>query len=552
MSDGAFPPSSSPSPFLRALWGLDVAIERRPAPPAPSGAPTALTRPRFEAGRVQLVGETHLPSLAHCGAHLAFGGARFVVGGLKPVQVALLSLLEDARVERLASAQYPGLHRLWSPFHDARPDAPNTCLDLFARLARALHDDQYQDDDAWLSKARARFWARPLAEHDASSLRALASALGNDLGQMRVQFNARGYVVEPAYRDDHSGLWQPEEQDARADDASDEADHRVHAVANAPTRAARAEPVPARTQRDSQLSDPCQSEPASALAPPRCYPEWDYVISAEREAFCTVREKPVPTPDAPRTVPARSELARFARRLGAAQRRPLRRIADGEQLDLPAVVGAYVARRAGVLAGTRLYRSTRSEPERGAVLLLLDLSESLNERTGTRLDCARRASALLAEALTASSREFAIHGFSSNGRHDVGYYRLKDFDQPYHALASARVASLRAGLSTRLGPALRHAGQALATRRAARRLLFVVTDGEPSDVDIHDGNYLIFDAKQATLRNRARGIESFCIALDAQNEPSVRRMFGTTHYAVLDRIDSLPRALTRLCLRASA
>jgi nitric oxide reductase activation protein len=188
--------------------------------------------------------------------------------------------------------------------------------------------------------------------------------------------------------------------------------------------------------------------------------------------------------------------------------------------------------------------------------LLLDLSESLNAAPTNAatplLELAQSASALLATSLASVAGDLAIHGFSSNGRHEVGYYRFKDFDEPYDDRARARLAGMRANLSTRLGTALRHSGQALAMRHAPRKLLLVVTDGEPSDIDVHDPKYLLFDAKQATICNRRLGITSYCIGLDPNAEATVKRIFGAGNYSLLDRIESLPERLALLYPRLSA
>ncbi|PXV83950.1 hypothetical protein C8R14_10268 [Nitrosomonas eutropha] len=70
-----------------------------------------------------------------------------------------------------------------------------------------------------------------------------------------------------------------------------------------------------------------------------------------------------------------------------------------------------------------------------SVLVLLDLSESTNNKVNGHeysvLDLTRQATVLLAGAINRVGDPFAIHGFCSDGRHDVQYYRFKDFDQPY-------------------------------------------------------------------------------------------------------------------------
>jgi nitric oxide reductase NorD protein len=116
-------------------------------------------------------------------------------------------LVEDARVEQLAIGRFPGLRRFWLPFHLAEASGVVTAPALMARLSRALLDPSYFDPHGWVNKGRDLFFAERVRWTDPAISRSIGGLLGNDLGQMRVQFNPRTYVVEPAYRDDHQGLW---------------------------------------------------------------------------------------------------------------------------------------------------------------------------------------------------------------------------------------------------------------------------------------------------------------------------------------------------------
>ena len=576
MTSRAEPPSGAPASFVRALWGLEVSVLR-----LPTTADLTPRRPRFVGSRIWLPGsalrgvpgafESYLlAAAAHVGAHRNFGlGARFSVGTLKPAQVAIISVLEDARVERLAIERYPGLASLWAPFHDARPGGAKTSASLLARLARALHDDSYDDDDGWVSKARRSFLADPSAWSDPRFVRDLGGRLGNDWGQMRVQFNARDYVVQPAYRDDNIGLWHLDrESSADGSELELEIEH-ARAPVPPPSRSEntvqRATPQPSNpnasadtnpVERAFSIRQDSESEPAPAFR----YPEWDYVIQRERPAFTSVWERAAPAGNAARLdagstrdAPARRRLQRSASRLASQKPTRVRRLKDGDRLDLPAAIAALVARASGTKPDPRVYRRMRFESEPPALLLLLDCSESLNVvpagGAAPILEQARRASALLAATLPVATPDWAIHGFSSNGRHEVGYSIFKHFDEPYDDRARARLAGMRAGLSTRLGSALRHAGRALTARRARRKLLLVVSDGEPSDVDVYDPKYLLFDAKRATEQNRARGVSSFCLGLDSAAESSLRCIFGIGNYVLTDRLEQLPELLGRLYLR---
>lgn len=560
---------AGPSHFVRALWGFEVRVRALPeaknefVPRRPRFAGPNLWLPSSRlSGAPGGLSDYLFAACAHVSAHLRFGAPRFEVKSLKPAQIAIVSLIEDARVERLARAHYPGLARLWAPYHQARAGGPKTSFSLFARLARALHDDAYLDDDAWVSKGRQAFLEARANWHDADMCRRIGSALGNDLGQMRVQFDARNYVVEPAYRDDNTGLWRFEQESAEeGEQFESEGVRRVEAETPTPRQRERAEPQVAPTLERKESERPAAMPLVATGELPRAtrYPEWDYVIQRERPDFCSVLERTPESADAAQLSTdgphSRKRLSQAALRL--ADRRPqrVRRLLDGDRVDLPAAVAAVVARASGTLPDPRVYGRVRFRLAPPALLLLLDLSESLNalapSSKASLLNLAQNAATLFSTSLADVTNDLAIHGFCSNGRHDVRYYRFKDFDDPYHDRARARLAGMRAQLSTRLGAALRHAGRALAARKAQRRILMVVTDGEPSDIDVHDPKYLLFDAKRATLQNQKLGVVSFCIGLDAGAGASVGRIFGAGRYSLLHQLEHLPQRLAEVCLRLS-
>ncbi|HEX3852399.1 MAG TPA: VWA domain-containing protein, partial [Polyangiaceae bacterium] len=504
-----------------------------------------------------------LAAAAHASAHLRFGAGRFEVKALGPLQLAVISLIEDARVERLARQTYPGLARIWWPFYLAQASGAKTSDALLARLSRALHDETFEDGDGWVQKASTLFFEASPAWSDPALSERIGNALANDLGQMRVQFNAKTHVVEPAYRDDHAGLWQQEH--GLAQDGSDLESEGAWRAAEPhpetkPWERRLPQVVSARMSTDAERESGERVQTSSVVDPPIEYPEWDYLIARERPAFCALREKPMQLGNVSsfaaslaRYAPTRRHLARAALRLATRRPVPLRRLFEGDRLDLSAAVTQIVARVGGTRCDARVYRRSSFRPEPPALLLLLDLSQSLNDTpagaSNALLELARDASGLLATTLSGVVRDWAIHGFSSNGRRDVGYYRFKDFDEPYDDRVRARLAGMCAQLSTRLGAALRHAGHSLQSRAASRKLLLIVTDGEPADVDVHDAKYLIFDAKHATEVNRQRGVTSFCVGLDPGSQNSVERIFGAGRYLLVDRLDGLPHRLSELFLR---
>ena len=101
----------------------------------------------------------------------------------------------------------PGLRKLWQPFHVALPSFTVSAVSLMARLARALLDSRYEDDNPWVVKGRAMFAENLRNMDDPAVSRSIGMLLGNDLGQMRVQFNFKTYLIEPLYRDDNLFMW---------------------------------------------------------------------------------------------------------------------------------------------------------------------------------------------------------------------------------------------------------------------------------------------------------------------------------------------------------
>jgi nitric oxide reductase NorD protein len=561
--------------YLRALWGRDMKLR----PVIHTKGASAGRRSSIEGLTIRLpqayrgfAGQTGLAlyraAAAHAAAHIMFTTQRFPVGSLKPLQVALVSLIEDARVEQLAIARFPGLRGLWKTFHMAQSGGAITSASLMARLARALIDEEFTDDDPWVSKGRRLFFEQRPYWEDQSMSRALGGLLGNDMGQMRVQFNFKTYVVEPAYRDDNQGVWdfgdmgEPTENDedvvmqgARLSDGNKGPEREEEE---------QTEPPPGQEEKVKLTAPSTESEQLleEALSPPIRYDEWDYLIGRERPAWCTLLEKPAAEGSAHdiADILERNEelLNRLKVLVKAVQvQRPMRlnKRLDGDRLDLNACINATIDLRSGVPPDPRVHAILGRQQRDLSVLVLLDLSHSTNDKVrnadATVLSLAREATALLAEAMARIGDSFAIHGFCSNGRHDVGYYRFKDFERPYGELAKSRLAAMSGQLSTRMGTALRHAGAYLKDRRAHKKLILLVTDGEPSDIDVHDRQYLMFDAKKAVEENNRHGIFTYCMSLDPNADRYVSRIFGQRNYMVVDHVRRLPEKLPMLYMRVT-
>ena len=159
---------------------------------------------------------------------------------------------------------------------------------------------------------------------------------------------------------------------------------------------------------------------------------------------------------------------------------------------------------------------------------------------------------LLAHAMSELGDPFAIAGFCSNNRDDVRYYRIKDFGNPLNEQVLTRMASLKSNLSTRMGIAIRHAGTSLASQHTYRRLLLIVTDGEPSDLDVNDPLYLIEDARKAVQTLSNQSIDVFCVGLETAGKSYLEKIFGRRNFSLIDRVEQLPLKLPSLYIRMTS
>ncbi|QOZ25090.1 nitric oxide reductase activation protein NorD [Bradyrhizobium sp. CCBAU 51753] len=539
-----------------ALWNRKPRFRKLPIAPTPVPRRTSLaagliglpeTFPGFEGERADAI---YLAAVAHAGAHLVHSTVRFPVGRLKALQLALVSLIEDARVETLALREMPGLRWLWLPFHTAVPSGQATAAGLMTRLARALIDPDYQDGDAWVAKGRTLFAAASERWTDPAISREIGGLLGNDIGQMRLQFNAKSYVVEPAYRDDNLALWD-------FGDAPDAPAETIELAVDS-VRIERREDAGGRSTDETAKPDETLRARASTETlldgiPIATYPEWDYAANTERPDWTTILEADAAASAKPLDLPAESEALRSITRLtrDASVGRRLRQKGqrEGDALDIDAAIARTIEWRAGHVSEPRVYQRDAPGPRDLAFLLLLDLSHSTadGDRTGrTVLDVERKAAAIMAAAVETAHDAIAVHGFNSDGRERVRYLRIKGFDEPMDAVVRSRLAGLGSSHSTRLGAALRHAGSYLVQRRAFRKVLLVLTDGEPSDIDVPDPQYLTEDARRAAQQLRRRGMDIFAFGIGGGHYPQLGRIFGERYALRVPRIDVLPQRVMQL------
>jgi hypothetical protein len=515
--------------------------------------------------------ELYRATAAHCAAHVVETRQPISAESLNPMQMAVIGVIEDARVEALSIRRFPGLKQLWSKLHTATPELNKTAGDYLNRLARALLDDSYVDPDPWIAEGRMLFAAAQDKLDINHTSWEIGVQLAHSLSMKRLGFNPRSDLQSAIYRDDNRYFWEFEEFDFdKAVGAGYESTKQVRKNVNVMEMANEVEVEGAGDDAEEiwVLSTELfpyedmgiswnEMEGKEPVSEPFHYSEWDYQIQLERPAWATVLEKRAKVGDLQViddiAAKYKREIHRMKFLLDAMQPQGVQRIRkleDGDEIDINAAIASFIDIRLGNQPDPRIMMRSVRKTRDFSILVLLDLSESTNETVQGQeysvRELTQQACVLLADAINKVGDPFAIHGFCSDGRHDVEYYRFKDFDQHWDETPKAKLAGMTGQLSTRMGAAVRHAGHYLKLQRSAKKLLIVITDGEPADIDVRDPQYLRMDTKKAVEEVARDGVMTYCMSLDPRADNYVSRIFGQNNFMVVDHVQRLPEKLPLL------
>lgn len=332
------------------------------------------------------------------------------------------------------------------------------------------------------------------------------------------------------------------------------------------------------------------------------YDEWDYRLGTFRPRWCRVVEHKLAEGRGEfyrKTVQEYPGLVLQVRRQFEMMRpqgmAPVKRLLDGEDFDLDALVASVIDKRAGNGYNGKIYWRRRTTVRSVVVALLLDMSFSTGERvdediryysaryiqeaspgvppelshtTATKriIELEKEALVLLMEALERLGDPYGIYGFSSAGRGEVRFYTLKEPDETASPQVRARIDSIVPLQGTRIGPAVRHAAAKLASAQAQTKLLLLLTDGRPQDKDYGEygydpaggpvarysdteNEYAVHDTKAAFNEARARGITPFVVSIDKEGHDYLKQMCGDMGYEMVSNLEALPRRLPSLYRR---
>ena len=470
-------------------------------------------------------------TLAHMSAHRRWSD-KIIVDNYSPFQRIGIECLEDCRVDTLAIRKYPGLYKLFvdlhpQPLEDACDQESESCIrHRLAMLSYACMNPGHHYKNTDIIEFSERFHA--IMSQGKSSLKEMAALSVSFIARTRRQSDQSPNIhftdTDIGYRDDNRHLW------IYIEESDDEE----------------------MFDRDEQK---IIDEETNRL-PPRHYPEWDYKAKNYRPDWVSLYENLHPSGSSVKIDNLLKKHAALAKRLKRLLEllKPqnftrVRYQEEGSELDLDIAIRSLIDYKSGVTPDPRINMSHKHDGRNIAVTVLLDLSASLEEIPAgcsqTILELSQEAVSLLSMAIDELGDPFAIAGFSSNTRHYVRYQHIKGFNEKWDDEVKSRLAAIKAGFSTRMGAAMRHAGHYLGHQQSDKKLLLILTDGEPSDVDAQDHRLLIEDTAKAVKELDQAGIYTYCINLDPDADEYVQDIFGN-QFTVIDNVENLPEKLPQL------
>ncbi|HEX5255718.1 MAG TPA: VWA domain-containing protein [Mycobacterium sp.] len=309
-----------------------------------------------------------------------------------------------------------------------------------------------------------------------------------------------------------------------------------------------ARPLPTRVQFTADGKPGAAMGVGGAL-----YPEWDVFNDRYKPDWCRVIDFPLTVAaDVSDAGVAHDDVLR--RRLARVGLGPkvLRGRADGDDLDVEALIDLFVDLQSGVSPPEHVYLERRKLARNLGVLILIDASGSAVDADADGLavhDHQRRAAATLAVTLEELGDRVAVYAFRSQGRHAVHLPVIKTFDQSFGAVGRARLNQLEPSGYTRLGAGIRGAGAILKTEAGTpNRLLVVLSDGFPYD-DGYEGRYAEADSYKALEELRAEGVACLCLSIGASTATdALERVFGAAGYASAATLAELSPRMDELFL----
>lgn len=306
------------------------------------------------------------------------------------------------------------------------------------------------------------------------------------------------------------------------------------------------------------------------------YPEWDYQANLYRHNWCALREQKM----APggqnqlfnETIRRNShmipKIMQVIESIAPENLKRVYRMPYGDDIDIDACIDAITDLSAGVEASENVYSARERVARDVSVAFLVDLSASTAESVdasrsnpgsqvgGTTrriIDVEKESMMLLLAVTTRIGDAIGIYGFSGTGRENVEFYCLKEFRDQFSKEVINRIGTLKPVHTTRMAPAIRHSVRKLSAQESQTKILLVISDGRPFDIDygIEYGeeamlDYAVQDTRKALDEARQAGVRPFLLTVDEEGNDYLREMCNDMGYEMLSNINELPMRIVSL------
>lgn len=317
----------------------------------------------------------------------------------------------------------------------------------------------------------------------------------------------------------------------------------------------------AASQYSADLSGNFQSDEAAeedSREPSHIWlPEWDYKKHTLKDHYCRLYNETAKGEGCGETWVAglkekyRQEVSEWESKLWSLlnKRRWKDRELDGSDFSIDSVIRHFSDIKHGGDSDPRLFVRSVLQERDVAVLLLIDQSLSSDSYVQNRriLDVELESVGLIGALMQTLKDSVMVAGTWSETRNHCYFRTYKEFSAPWAAFYDNASGIVPTGY-TRLGPAIRYGSSLLRATSARKRLMILLTDGRPSDVDQYEGRYGIEDIHHAFLESKQMGLAVKALAIESQAKHYFPFLFGAGDYQILSNPSELPAALFRIFL----
>lgn len=279
--------------------------------------------------------------------------------------------------------------------------------------------------------------------------------------------------------------------------------------------------------------------------------EWDYKKNAYLENY--VKIKPIITTNI-KAISIPKRLTKIVKRvqneldLMELDRIKKINLAYGDEVNIDSWID-YRGSRNKEGHNQKFFETFEKKTRDMSTLILADISLSTEAGITSEIrviDMVKDGLMVFSEALERLQDRFAIYAFSSLKNTNVRFHIIKNFKEKYSNLIRGRIDAIKPGYYTRLGAAIRESTRILNNQKSANKLLLIISDGKPNDVDRYDGRYGIEDTKKAIMEAKKKGITPFCVTIDLEAKDYLTHLFSKNGFIVIRDTKKLPKVLPEI------